>query len=94
MTGIKEDIDKLEYELDWEFIEKMAVRMQKNKDKYPKFNWKNKIEINKLYEALTRHFISLQKGEKDDEEVNYGHIIAIACNAMMIYYQEKIYKNE
>ena len=87
--GIKESAGKLFYELDWEFIQGMAERMAQNKgDKYPKFNWKNPIEIEDLNQALIRHFIEIQKGNYDDGQ-ELGHFYALACNSMMIAYQLK-----
>jgi len=85
--GIKEANNKLSYELDWEFIEKMAIRMDKNKGKYPPYNWQKPINIEKLKEALTRHFIEVQKGNYKDEDMELGHLEAIALNVMMIHYQ-------
>jgi len=87
-AGLKEENGKLEYELDWEFIEKMAERMALNKGKYPQYNWHNGIDVDKLKQALTRHFIEVQKGNYSDEQ-ELGHIIALATNAMMITYQLK-----
>ena len=88
--GIKESNGKLFYELDWEFIQGMAERMAQNKgDKYPKFNWKNPIEIEQLNQALIRHFIEIQKGNYDDDGQELGHFYALACNSMMIAYQLK-----
>ncbi len=87
--GIKEEEGKLEYEIDWEFVEGMAKRMSLNKGKYPPYNWKSKIEIGKLKAALTRHFVEIMKGNYDDEQ-DMGHFYALACNAMMICAQKKI----
>jgi len=86
MEGIKESENKLEYELCWEFIEGMAKRMSLNKGKYPKWNWQKPIDIQSLKDALTRHFIEVMKENWDDEQ-DYGHLYAIAINAMLITYQ-------
>ncbi len=87
MHGIKETKDKLFYELDWSFIELMAKRMSDNKgEKYPKFNWHKPIDIDELKSAMARHFIEVQKGNYHDNG-EYGHITALACNAMMLIYQ-------
>lgn len=94
MNGIKESKDKLFYELDWEFVEKMAERMALNKgEKYPVFNWKKPINIEDLKQANVRHFIETQKGNYDDEQ-KLGHWYALACNAMMIVYQLKTFVND
>lgn len=89
--GIKESEGKLFYEIDWEFIESMAVRMAENKgDKYPRFNWKSEIDIEELKAPLVRHFIEIQKGNYGDDGQEYGHVIALACNSMMLWYQLKL----
>ena len=86
-NGIKEDGEKLDYEIDWEFVKNMAERMAINKGKYPPNNWKKPIELEKLRNALARHFIEVMKGNNDDEGITNGHLIALALNAMMINYQ-------
>ncbi len=91
MEGIKEENGKLEYELDWEFIEGMAKRMSLNKGKYPPYNWRKGIDIEKLKNALARHFMEVMKGNISDEQ-EMGHLYALACNAMMIVAQQKINK--
>lgn len=88
LIGVKEDNNKLSYELDWEFVEGVAQRMSMNKGKYEPFNWKKEMDISKLNQALARHFIEIQKGNYSDEQ-RYGHYYALACNAMMSIYQLK-----
>lgn len=89
-NGIKENNGKLFYELDWYFIEMMAKRMAENKgDKYPRFNWMNEINLQELNQALIRHFMEVQKGNYHDNGSEYGHLTALACNAMMMIYQLK-----
>ena len=93
--GIKESEGKLFYEIDWEFIELMATRMAQNKgDKYPRFNWKIKLDLEELNQALIRHFIEVQKGNYKDNDEPYGHLTALACNAMMMVYQLKIHNDQ
>jgi len=89
IEGIKEEDSKLFYEIDWRFVEDMAKRMSLNKGKYPIFNWKKPMDIEKLNQAITRHFIEIQKGNLSDEQ-SFGHYIALACNSMMIVHQLKI----
>ena len=87
-TAKKEKVDKLSYELDWDFIKGMAERMALNKDKYPKYNWQKPLDIADLNDAITRHFIEIQNGNLSDEQ-EYGHIYALALNSMMLIYQLK-----
>ena len=89
MEGIKEEEEKLFYELDWEFVEGVAKRMSLNKSKYPPFNWMKGIDENKLKQALVRHMVEIMKGNDSDEQED-GHLYALACNAMMIVYQNKM----
>lgn len=87
--GYKESRDKLEYELDWEFIKQVAERMATNKGKYPAYNWKKNMDIEKLKQSLFRHVIEVMNGNYQDEEREYGHLEALVCNAMFINYQLK-----
>lgn len=82
--GIKDNKDKMRVELDWSFIEEMAQRMNANKDKYPRDNWKQSIDVVELEDAMMRHWFDYKRG--DDKE---NHLAAIALNAMMIAYQKK-----
>jgi len=88
MQGLKETTDKLTYDIDFDFIQRMAGRMQKNKNKYTIGNWKKKIDVEELKQALFRHTMEIMQGNYDDEQ-SYGHLVAIACNAFMITYQLK-----
>ena len=85
-TGKKESEGKLFYELDWDFITQMAERMQSNKSngKYEKWNWKKPTGIEDLKQALFRHVIAVMKNDYEDDDQEFGHITAIANNAMMI----------
>jgi hypothetical protein len=87
--GIKEEDNKLSYELDFEFITQMAQRMSKNKGKYPAMNWKQPIDTDKLKQSLFRHVIEVMKGNYTDSNEELGHLTAIALNAMFINYQLK-----
>ena len=87
--GYKESNDKLEYELDWEFIKQVAERMSTNKGKYSAYNWKKSMDIEKLKQSLFRHVIEVMNGNYQDEEREYGHLEALVCNAMFINYQLK-----
>jgi hypothetical protein len=91
--GVKEDKEKLYYELDWEFVEGMAERMNLNKGKYPRWNWMLGMDISRLNQAMIRHFVEIQKQNISDEQ-DYGHYYALACNAMMIIHQLKKEKED
>ena len=90
LQGVKETEGKLNYELDWEFIEQMAERMSQNKGKYKPYNWKRPMEIEKLKQSLFRHVIEVMKGNYSDDGREFGHFESIALNSMMINYQLKV----
>ena len=87
-VGKKEKEGKLHYELSWEFIEEMAKRMANNKsDKYPLYNWKQKINVQDLKDAINRHHVEVMKGNYKDGDEIFGHIVQYACNSMMLWEQ-------
>jgi hypothetical protein len=92
MNGIKEKDNKLVYELDFDFIEDMAKRMSKNKNKYPPYNWKKSINIEEIKQALFRHTIKVMQDNYEDDGDPLGHLLAIAINSMIICYQLKNYE--
>lgn len=85
--GYKEKDNKLSYELDFDFVEAMTKRIE-NEPKYPPYNWKKPMDINDLANALFRHVIEIKKGNLNDNG-DLGHLIAVANNAMFMYYQLK-----
>jgi hypothetical protein len=87
--GKKESEGKLEYELDWNFIQQMAERMQTNKGKYKPYNWQLPMDVEKLKQSLFRHVIEIMKGNYEDERREFGHLESVSDNAMMINYQLK-----
>lgn len=83
----KQSEGKLFYEIDWEFIEGMATRMALNKQngKYDVFGWRdNGVDISEMNQALVRHLVAILKGELQDDEQQYSHYYALACNSMLI----------
>lgn len=90
LQGVKETEGKLNYELDWEFIQQMAERMSQNKGKYEPYNWKRPMEVEKLKQSLLRHVVEVMKGNYSDDGREFGHFESIALNSMMINYQLKV----
>ena len=88
-NGIKESDGKLMYELDFNFIESMSLRMAKNKGKYEPYNWQRPIDIEELKQSLFRHVMEVMQGNYKDDDDALGHLEAIAINAMIINYQIK-----
>lgn len=85
--GKKESEGKLTYELDFEFITAMAKRMSHNKSKYEPYNWMKPMDKEGLKQAIFRHTVELMKGNLSDECGEFGHIEALATNAMMLWRQ-------
>jgi len=92
MSGYKESTNKLIYDIDFDYITGMAERMQLNRDKYPVGNWKQKLDIEGLKQALFRHVIEIMKDNYSDEQ-ELGHLFAVGCNAFMIIEQLKNHDN-
>ena len=92
MSGYKETEKKLVYDIDFDYVKKMAERMQLNRDKYPVGNWKQPLEVEDLKQALFRHTMEIMKGNYSDEQ-KYGHLVALGCNAFMIIEQLKQKEN-
>lgn len=88
MPGFKETEKKLIYDIDFDYIKMMAERMQLNRDKYPVGNWKKPLPVEELKQALFRHIMEVMKGNYSDEQ-QFGHLVALGCNAFMIIEQLK-----
>lgn len=89
MEAKKDTKGKLNYELDFEFINGMAERMAMNKGKYELYNWKNPMDVEQIDNAITRHLFKIRNGITDDDGQKLGHYYALACNAMIAVYQLK-----
>ena len=81
---------KLFYELDFDFITKIAERMASNKGKYEPYNWQKLDNIEDLKQSLFRHVLEVMKDNYKDDNRELGHLEAVAINAMFINYQLKI----
>ena len=88
-TAYKETEGKLHYELDFEFITQMAERMASNKGKYEPYNWQKLNNIADLKQSLFRHVLEVMNGNYKDDNREFGHLEAVAINAMFINYQLK-----
>ena len=88
-VAYKETEGKLFYELDFEFITQMAERMASNKGKYEPYNWQKLDNIDDLKQSLFRHVLEVMNGNYEDDNREFGHLEAVAINAMFINYQLK-----
>ena len=78
-------------EINWEFVIALSNRMDANKDKYPKDNWKKELDVNHLVRATMRHCMKILQPSLEDmhnPESILDHIEAIGCNAQMMHYLE------
>lgn len=85
----KESHNKLNYEIDFDFIKSIAQRMQSNKHKYTPYNWKKLNNLEELKQSLFRHVLEIMQNNYKDDNRDYGHLEAVACNIMFIMYQLK-----
>ena len=91
LQGVKETEGKVNYgELDFDYIDSMALRMSKNLEKYPPKNWQKKMDIEELAKSAIRHARKILQQIENDEETLEEHAIALGCNGMMINYQLKV----
>ena len=90
----KETSNKLNYELDFNFITQLAERMAQNKHKYEPYNWQKLDNVEDLKQALYRHVMEVMKGNYEDDNRLFGHLESIALNAMFINYQLNNLKNK
>ena len=88
-NAYKETEGKLHYELDFEFITQMAERMASNKGKYEPYNWQKLDNVADLKQSLFRHVLEVMNGNYKDDNREFGHLEAVAINAMFINYQLK-----
>lgn len=87
--GLKESDGKTPYEeLDWDYVDSMAHRMESN-DKYPPENWKKEMNTRKLAASAMRHARAILEPSDYDTESQEDHAVALGCNGMMINYQLK-----
>ena len=89
-NGIKESEGKLNIEYDWDFLKAQMERMSKNKSKYPKYNWQKPMDIEELKSSLFRHCLEVMSDNYLDDSDEFGHLSAIALNAMFIFNQKNV----
>lgn len=87
LKAYKETANKLNYELDFNFITQLAERMAQNKHKYDPYNWQKLDNIDELKQALFRHVLEVMKGNYEDDNRLFGHLESISLNCMFINYQ-------
>lgn len=89
--GIKDDADKLRYDLlDIDFEEEMAKVLTEGAKKYAPNSWQKVDDAkNRYYAALRRHVAAVRKGEfRNAADGDVSHFAQIAINAMFLYVLE------
>lgn len=88
--GTKDDENKVMLTLvDPFFDEALAWHMFKGLNKYKRGNWQLDLDPERILNALLRHANAIKKNEVMDKESGSYHSIAIAANAMMLFYSER-----
>jgi hypothetical protein len=83
--GIKHDSDKpMVHLLEPEFLLGMASIMTFGAKKYGENNWKQGIEMTRLYSAAMRHLLAFHSGQEFDPESGQSHLYHASCNLMML----------
>lgn len=88
----KNDKGKLQWSLmPFEQLEDVVRVLMKGAEKYGKDNWKNCDDISRYEDALMRHVVSYNKGERNDPEDNLPHLAHAICNCLFLqYFDSKI----
>lgn len=90
--GIKNDIDKLRFDLlDPWFEDEMVDVLTFGAKKYADDNWKNVDNAyNRYYAALRRHLSAWRGGEELDPESGRPHLAHISCCVYFLRYFERL----
>ena len=65
-------------------LQEVTKRMQENRVKYPRGSHTVPMRNTDLIDAIFRHLIAYCNGEDIDTGTTTSHIVAIACNCLMI----------
>lgn len=87
----KNDQGKLQWTLmPYEQLEEVVRVLMKGAEKYGAGNWKNCDDINRYKDALMRHVVSYNKGERNDPEDSLPHLAHAICNCLFLMYFNSI----
>lgn len=86
-VGLKYDTGKPDLSLVSKGLVEAAARaLGYGASKYTRNNYKNGIELNRLYASLLRHLFARMEGEVLDNESGLDHLDHIAANVQMLIY--------
>ncbi len=87
--GIKFDQGKLQWSLiPWSEMKDVVKVLMKGANKYSIDNWKN-VDLKRYKDAIMRHQIDYQGGERIDKDSGLPHMAHIICNALFIMWHDK-----
>jgi len=76
-------------EIEWDFIEAMAKRLNEYKKDYPVFSWQSVEDLEEVEDAIFRHWKKIKRPESGDPENREDHLTAIALNAQILFWHLK-----
>lgn len=86
--GRKHDAGKIRWSLlPWGALEEVVKVLEHGAQKYSPGNWV-KVEPERYEEALLRHVVARQKGEKNDPDSKLSHLAHIVCDALFLIWFE------
>ena len=90
LVGVKYDTGKLRWSLvPWEAMTVVVWVLQHGAEKYGDDNWKRVDNAKTRYwDALMRHAVLYQQGEKIDPDTGLSHMASIASNALFLLWFE------
>lgn len=69
-------------------VECIATVLEMGAKKYGKNNWRNGMDWSRVYDAMLRHTLAFQNGEKFDQESGLPHTWHAATNALFLVWYE------
>jgi len=91
MSGVKDDKEKLRYDLlDEEFIKGIVEVLTFGVQKYSPDNWKYvEDRKNRYWSALRRHLAAWRMGERNDSETGKSHLYHAACCLFFLDWEDR-----
>lgn len=67
-----------------QYILGTAAVMSHGARKYGKSNWKNNLEMDRIYSAAMRHLLAFHDGQLNDPETGLSHLYHCSANLMFL----------
>lgn len=82
----EDDENKVDWTvIPWEELERVARHLMNGAKKYSKDNWKKGQPTERYKRSLARHFVSVMKGETNED-----HLSAVVFNALALMFNERM----